>query len=334
MLKARSKLSFLFLAGLIILLGSAGRPALAQKSDPIRVVLPHRVLFDISLPYYVAQDRGLFEKAGLQVTSIFARGGGEQVQILVAGDADVAIGTGLLAAFSTIEKGGPVKIISAEATGVGDVFWYVKGDSPIKKIEDLAGKKVGFSNPGSSSHLVTLSLATVLGSKGLAAPELVPGGSFPEQFTAVMTGQIDAGWSAPPFFLDEVKKGNIRILFRGNDVPEVADLTIRVNLARAEFLKSRAETMRKYLAVTKSALDFIFSNPDEAAKIWVKNAQIKESPEAVKEAWKYYNSTALALSPIKGVERSVADAVKFKFLKKPFGPEELGKAIDLGYLPK
>lgn len=313
-----------------------GRVALllAQSGDTIRVVLPHRVLFDISLPFYVAQDKGYYERLGIKVIPIFARGGGDQVQIMVAADADIAIGVGFLATLSALEKGAPLTIVSAEAKGLGDVFWYVKGDSAIKKIDDLAGKKVGFSNPGASSHMGTLALTEWLKSKGLKPPELLPGGSPPEQFTAVMTAQFDAGWSAPPFFLEEVKKGSIRVLFRGDELPGLSDITIRVNLARSDFLNRRPDAMKSFLIATKNALDFIFAQPDEAVKIWIKNAKLKESPDVVKEAWKFYSPKTLALSPIVGIDQSLGDAVKFKFVKKPFSREDLNRAIDLSYIPK
>jgi len=309
-------------------------PVLAQSGDAVRVVLPHRVLFDISLPIYVAQEKGFFDKVGIKVTPLFARGGGEQVQIMVSGDADIAIGTGLLAALSSLEKGAPLSIVSAEMTGLSDIFWYVKADSPIKNIEDLAGRKVGFSNPGSSTHLATLALVDWLKSKGLKAPDLVPGGSPPDQFTAVMTGQIDAGWSAPPFFLEEIKKGNIRILFRGNELPGLSDLTIRVNLARSDFIKARPEAMRSYLTATKNALEFIFAQPDEAATIWIKHAKLKQPPDVVRESWKFYSPKSLVLAPILGIDRSLEDAVKFKFVKRPFSREELNKAMNLSFVPK
>jgi NitT/TauT family transport system substrate-binding protein len=308
--------------------------AVSYAADTVRLVLPHRVLFDISLPFYVAQEKGFYKQAGIEVHPIFSAGGGDQVQILVSGDADVVVGTGMLATLSALERGAPLKIVSAEATGLNDVFWYVKGNSPIKRVEDLAGKKVSYSNPGSSSHLAVLALVDWLKSKGVQPPELVAGGSPPQQFTGVMTDQFDAGWSAPPFFLEEIRKGNIRILFRGNDVPGLSEITIRVNLARDDFLKKQPNAIKGFFSATRNAIQFIFANQDEAAKIWIKNAELKEPMEVVKESWKFYSPAAMALAPIQGIDRSLEDGVKFKFVKKPFSREALNQAIDLGHLPK
>jgi NitT/TauT family transport system substrate-binding protein len=334
MVKSCWRTAAIALSFLSILLAGGPAPLRAQGGEPLRVVLPHRVLFDISLPFYVAQEKGFFEKAGIRVSPIFARGGGDQVQIMVAGDADLAIGVGLLATLSALEKGAPLKIVSAEAKGVGDIFWYTKGDSPVKKLEDLAGKKIGFSNPGSSTHMAALVLAEWFKSKKLQEPQPTPVGSPPEQFTAVMTGQIDAGWSTPPFFFEEIEKKNIRTILGGNDIPGLSELTLRVNIARGDLLKARPDALRGYLRAIQEATKFIFAQQDEAAKIWIDNAKLKASPSLVKEAWKFYSAESMALSPIVGVERSLADAVKFKFVKKPFTRGQFERATDLSFVPK
>jgi hypothetical protein len=48
--------------------------------------------------------------------------------------------------------GAPVRIIAAETTGGGDLYWYVKSDSPIKTLKDTDGKTMAYSTNGSSTH--------------------------------------------------------------------------------------------------------------------------------------------------------------------------------------
>ena len=52
---------------------------------------------------------------------------------------------------------------------------------------------MGYSRPGSSTHLVAQALAEHFKVK----PKLVSTGGVPDTRTQVMSGQIDAGWSAP-----------------------------------------------------------------------------------------------------------------------------------------
>ena len=51
-----------------------------------------------------------------------------------------------------------MKIVSAQITGVPDLFWYVKADSAVKTMKDMNGRTMGYSRPGSSTHLVAMAL--------------------------------------------------------------------------------------------------------------------------------------------------------------------------------
>jgi NitT/TauT family transport system substrate-binding protein len=63
-----------------------------------------------------------------------------------------------LGAITAYARGMPVKIISAEATGAPDAFWYARPESGITSLADTAGRTVAFSSPGSSTNLILLQL--------------------------------------------------------------------------------------------------------------------------------------------------------------------------------
>ena len=50
-------------------------------------------------------------------------------------------------------------------------------------------------------------------------PKLVPTGGPPGTLTQVMSGQIDVGWSVPPFVLQELADGKLAIIARGATPP-------------------------------------------------------------------------------------------------------------------
>ena len=114
---------------------------------------------------------------------MFTRGGGENVQAVVSGDAQIGLGTGTLAVISAFVKKAPIKIAAAEITGM-DAFWYVQANTPMRKLEDLAGKKVAYSRPGASSHMAVLGIADQIKAKGLKPAEPVSLGGIPEVYTA------------------------------------------------------------------------------------------------------------------------------------------------------
>jgi ABC-type nitrate/sulfonate/bicarbonate transport system substrate-binding protein len=164
---------------IFVLLTFASSSWAAAARTKIIVVVPHRILFTVALPVYIAQDKGFYRENNIDVDAVFTRGGGENVQAVVSGDAQIGLGTGTLAVISAFVKKAPIKIAAAEITGM-DAFWYVQSNTPMRKLEDLAGKKVAYSRPGASSHMAVLAIADQIKAKGLKPAEPVSLGGIPE----------------------------------------------------------------------------------------------------------------------------------------------------------
>jgi NitT/TauT family transport system substrate-binding protein len=305
----------------------------AEQTTKVTVGVPHKVLFDVSVPVYVAQEKGFFKEAGLEVDTVFTKGGGENVQSVVAGDVNIGLATGFFAILSAFAKGAPINVASAEMTGMPDIYWYVPGSSSIKKLDDVAGKRIAYSRPGSSTNMAALAVSDQLKAKGLKPCKAVSLGGLSGTFTGVKTGQADVGWAAAPFFLDRVDRGEIRIIFRGGDITKLNDLTVRVNFVNANFAKDHPDAVKGFFRAHQKAIDFIFDRPEETTDIWIKRAGLKFSKAQVLKSWDFYTKSAMAYKPIKGVQATMQDAIKFKFLKKPLTQTELGKLIDHRYLP-
>jgi len=298
----------------------------------IVVVVPHRILFTVALPIYVAQEKGFYRENNIDVDAVFTRGGGENVQAVVSGDAQIGLGTGTLAVISAFVKKAPIKIAAAEITGL-DAIWYVQSSTPIKRLEDLAGKKIAYSRPGSSTHMGALAIADQVKSKGLKPPEVVSLGGIPEVYTAVRTGQADAGWSVPPFQLDLVDKGDLRVVIKGDDLASLKEITPRVHFVNNAFAAKNPEAVRGFFRAQQRALDYMFENKADTAKIWIRRAEMKYPESAVLKTWDFYSRAAMALKPIRGIRATIEDGIRNKFLTQPLTQTELDALIDLSFLP-
>ena len=91
-----------------------------------------------------------------------------------------------------------------------------------------------------------------------------PTGSPPATLTAVMSGQIDIGWSAPPIGLQEVKDGRLRIIARGSDAPSLRGQTVRVTVVNANFLKQRPDVAARFIKAYRETVDWMYSDPKAA----------------------------------------------------------------------
>ncbi len=320
----------LFVIFVLLTFASSSWPAAARTK--IIVVVPHRILFTVALPVYIAQDKGFYRENNIDVDAVFTRGGGENVQAVVSGDAQIGLGTGTLAVISAFVKKAPIKIAAAEITGM-DAFWYVLANTPMRKLEDLAGKKVAYSRPGASSHMAVLGIADQIKAKGLKPAEPVSLGGIPEVYTAVRTGQTDAGWSVAPFQLDKVEKGELRVVVRGEEINAMKEISARVHFTNNDFAAKNPDAVRGFFRAQQRALDYMFDHKEETAKIWIRRAELKFPESAVLKTWDYYNRAAMTLKPIRGLQTTIEDGIRNKFLNQPLTQAEINSLIDLSYLP-
>jgi NitT/TauT family transport system substrate-binding protein len=185
-----------YLLAAATLLATAG---MASAQDKVKLAIGQRGNWDTSVSE-VGQLAGIFKKHVLELEIVYTNGSGETQQAVISGSVNIGIAGGIMGALSAYSKGAPVRIISAETTGAGDLYWYVKADSPIKSLKDTEGKTLAYSTNGSSTHGIVRAFMKQYDLK--AKPTAVGGPSA--NLTAVMSGQIDVGWAAPPFGLDQL----------------------------------------------------------------------------------------------------------------------------------
>src|ERR1700730_6884066 len=128
-------------------LGVAAATAITNSAlaeDTLRLAVGQRGLWDTSISE-VGQRGGIFKKHGLSLEILWTQGAGETQQAVIAGSVEVGVGVGIMGVLSAYSKGAPVRVIGNEMTGAGDLFWYVKADSPIKTLRDADGKTIAYS---------------------------------------------------------------------------------------------------------------------------------------------------------------------------------------------
>lgn len=316
----RRVLAGLLLLVLLALLGLKVTAAHGQLQT-VRLAIPQKGLFDTTLPTVMADKMGFLREEGIKPEIFWTSGGAETVRVVTAGSADIGLATGTESVVTAFVKGSPVRIISAEITGSPDLFWIVRADSPFKTIRDLDGKSVGFSRPGSSTHMI-IQLAS---EHYKIKPNLVPVGGVPDSFTAVMTKQVDAGWSSPPYLLDRIEKGEIRIVFRGAELETTKTVTMRVNFANAGFYQRQTQTVKGFLRALKRSIDYMYDKPKETVALFAEFN--KFSPSVAEAGFKFFPKQALALSPVSRVDFAIDLALKLKMITKAPTPEELRRLI-------
>src|SRR5690606_18839055 len=122
--------------------------------DKVRAIDSTRSPFD-HFALHQAKAEGYFDEENLDVDIIWSDGGAATLQTLITRSRDIAIGAGVMSVIGAFSKGAPLTIVGNVKRGADDLYWYVPVDSPIKSFEDLDGKQLVYSRPGSTTHLVS-----------------------------------------------------------------------------------------------------------------------------------------------------------------------------------
>jgi NitT/TauT family transport system substrate-binding protein len=265
-----------------------------------------------------------FKKHNLALETFGTAGAGETMQPVIAGSADFGAGVGVAGVMRAFERGAPVRILLPMFTGTSDIYWYVRADSPIKSLKDATDRNtIAYSTNGSTSHNIVLAFVSDLGTK--AKPTST--GGPPATLTAVMSGQIDIGWAAPPFGLQEEKDGKIRIIARGSDAASLHGQTIRVMIVNADTLKNRKDAVLRYARAYREAVDWMYTSAD-APRLYAEKTKISDA--LVKESIaKYHTREAMQTDAIKGMDGIMRDAVKLKFLDKPLTAAQVAELVQI-----
>src|SRR4029077_3553883 len=194
------------LAVAAVLAALFAHPAVA--ADTLKLAIGQRGLWDSSFAE-IGTQAGIFAKHGLELQVFYTSGGGETQQAVISGSADIGVSPGTLGVLGAFAKGAPIRIIAGEATGPAE-YYFVRGDSPVQK--DFKGVRpemtLAYSTNGSGTHITALRFMKDYG----FAAKLVATGNVPATFTTVMSGQVDIGFSTPPFGLDALAQGRARLI--------------------------------------------------------------------------------------------------------------------------
>jgi NitT/TauT family transport system substrate-binding protein len=294
----------------------------ARAADSLQLAVGQKGNWDTSVAE-LGQRAGIFRKHDIELDILYTQGSGETLQAVLSRSAEIGVAGGTLGAIGAFSKGAPLRIIASEATGAGDLFWYVRADSSLKSIKDTNGKTVAYSTQGSSTNSVVLGFVDTFD----ITPELVSTGGIPSTYTQVMSSQIDVGWSAAPYLLDAAEEGKIRIIANGNDVPSMRAQTVRVNVAHTAVLYGRTPVVQRFTAAYRETVQWMYQSED-AAKAYAEFAGVPERfVKRLRE--EFFPAGAIWSDKITGIDSLMADAVRFKFVQTPLPKERIAQLIQI-----
>ena len=295
--------------------------ALAQ--DTLKLATGQRGNWDTSIGE-VGQRAGIFKKHGIVLEILYTQGAGETQQAVLSGSVDIGVATGIMGALSAFSKGAPIRVIGAETTGAGDLYWYVQSNSPMKSLKDTEGKTIAYSTNGSSTHGI---VTAFMKQYDLKAKPTGTGGP-PGTLTQVMSGQIDIGWAAPPFGLQQLDEGKIRVLASGNDAAAFKGQTVRLLVATAPMLQSKKAVIERFMKAYRETIDFMYASDGKGLQIYAEFVPVP-LPIAKRTRDDFFPKSSLDPDKLVGLDTIVKDAVELKFTATQLTKEQLDTLIQI-----
>jgi NitT/TauT family transport system substrate-binding protein len=297
-------------------------PRAVGAQDALKLAVGQRGNWDTSVAE-VGQRGGIFRKHGLDLEILYTQGSGETQQAVISGSVEIGVAAGIMGALGAYAKGAPLRIIGAETTGAADLYWYVKSDSPIKRLEDVSDKTIAYSTNGSSTHGIVTAFLRQYDLK--ARP--IATGSPSSTLTQVMSDQVDVGWSAPPFGLDQLDAGQIRIIASGNDANVFKGQTVRLLITNTQTLRTHRMALERFMRAYRETVDWMYSDP-AAVQVYADFLGITKA-NALRTRDGFFPKEAVNPDRIVGLDTIVNDAVNLKYTEAPLTKEQLAELIQI-----
>jgi NitT/TauT family transport system substrate-binding protein len=217
-------------------------------------------------PFHVAEREGYFRDAGLMLKSVGFPGGSDVIRAI---QSTSKLGAGsAIAALIAHDKGLKDVRFVGGLLNRSEVVFMAPASSPIKRPEDLNGKKIGVSEPGSNS---TYFANLMIQRYKLQGAKVVSVGGPPDAMTAAEHGVVDIGWGAPPFSTKLEAQGKARVVVDTADLePHWASTGL---LTLKSFADANPDVVRKWIGALGKAIDLIHSDPERAGRAWAESVQ-------------------------------------------------------------
>lgn len=248
--------------------GSASPAAAAASLTPFNITITHYPDQDYALPVVVAQELGYMAREGIEVKSIVgSSGGGTTVRNIAQGG--LLMGeTATSAAIKAILVGENLKILAAGVQSPGTICWVVKKDSPIRSIRDLAGKRIGFTQPGSVSEAL---LHMCLASAGVdtSGVQFRAAGGIGENLTLLETNGLDCAFTVDPVLSRNADK--LRVVFFAREYVPMYLQTVWI--ASPEVIRGQRDKLAGFFRARSRGVDVAIASPKRAAELFAKVTQ-------------------------------------------------------------
>ena len=225
-------------------------------------------------PLWLAQDAGYFKAEGLEVEAVMAASGQAALTKAISGETDISISS-YMPFFIAKSTGTADFQLVADATSVSpkSVAIVTAPNSPVKTVNDLAGKRIAMTAKNTASDLLAKSL---MKDHGVPIDKVIWVPSpFPNTAAALAQGQVDAALLPEPFLTQAAKTaGAIPVIDVNSGATQ--DFPLSGYGATSKWVKANPKTLAAFQRALQRATSETNKDRSKIEPLLVKYAKIDE----------------------------------------------------------
>ena len=227
------------------------------------------------LPTVLGQEKGFYCDEGLNVVNTMIADAAAPPAV-VSGNLDYIVNVANVVAAAA--SGLDLKMV---AMVTSKPYFVLIAPSLVKSVKDLKGMHIGITSPGSSTQSM---LTAVLAANGMSAKDvdMQPLGNAQGILAALFSNQIQAGMIYPPFDVQAVRRGFVRLV-QSKDVTNVPLNTLVTSGAN---IRQNPDQIKKVIKGTLRALHYI--QTDREGTMAVMESSFGLAPDLVGEMYDVY----------------------------------------------
>jgi len=306
------KYSKIVLIGLVlaVLFVSCNRSRSGQKSsenliEDISVRLPIPVVNGDFVPYYLAQDLGIFEKYKLNVKLEPGSPELNPVKMVGQGVDQFAIVGGPELVMTARSNNVAVKAIGLVHVKANFVTILTKKDSPYKKLSDLQGQRVGFNY----GHISTDVLRSLFLQENIKVEEVDVGFNY----NLLLADRLPAQWAFTTtagltlrereFEFNDIKPSDYGIVTHGHTI-----------IANEKLINEKPDLVKRFISAVIEATKYSLEHVDESVAAMQKRDKDFSASLAEKQL-AIINPTILNNSEILWIDASLLEDTKNRLIR-------------------
>lgn len=276
------------------------------------------------LIYYTAIEEGFLAEHGIDVDKQCFSGGAVAITALMAGGVDAVTAT-----YEHVQKlqaqGQDVRAVAGLFNRTG--YWLLTpGNSPLTNLEDLKGKSVGITSPGSLSDMLLRHLLIQNGIDPVRDVTIVGAGSGATMLAAIEHSRVAAGMVNQPSRAEAGDK--LRVLYDPN-TQEYAGIVL---VMRGDYIERNREHIEQLLAGIYEARQAVAVDPSIALSGLIKTFPETDAQILERVVEDYLPYVPLDLRISREAAQNVIESLKTVGAIDEEVPYE--QAIDLSMLPQ